>query len=80
MLNDYARRTQLLKEKDKNLEGNDLREGMMAVISIKMSDVEFVGQTKDQLGSASARSAVDFIVSEKMARFLEENPRWRRAC
>ncbi|NQX49861.1 DNA topoisomerase IV subunit B [Paenibacillus tritici] len=74
VLNDYARRTQLLKEKDKNLEGNDLREGMMAVISIKMSDVEFVGQTKDQLGSASARSAVDFIVSEKMARFLEENP------
>ncbi|ETT57961.1 MULTISPECIES: DNA topoisomerase IV subunit B [Paenibacillus] len=74
VLNDYARRTQLLKEKDKNLEGNDLREGMMAVISIKMSDVEFVGQTKDQLGSASARSAVDFIVSERMARFLEENP------
>ncbi|GGF89043.1 DNA topoisomerase 4 subunit B [Paenibacillus albidus] len=74
VLNEYARRTQLLKEKDKNLEGNDLREGMMAVISIKMSDVEFVGQTKDQLGSASARSAVDYIVSENMARFLEENP------
>lgn len=74
VLNDYARRTQLLKEKDKNLEGNDLREGMMAVISVKMSDVEFVGQTKDQLGSASARSAVDYIVSENMARFLEENP------
>lgn len=74
VLNEYARRTQLLKEKDKNLEGNDLREGMMAVISVKMSDVEFVGQTKDQLGSASARSAVDFIVSERMARFLEENP------
>ncbi|AIQ19294.1 MULTISPECIES: DNA topoisomerase IV subunit B [Paenibacillus] len=74
VLNDYARRTQLLKEKDKNLEGNDLREGMMAVISVKMSEVEFVGQTKDQLGSASARSAVDFIVSENMARFLEENP------
>lgn len=49
-------------------------EGMMAVISVKMSEVEFVGQTKDQLGSASARSAVDFIVSENMARFLEENP------
>jgi topoisomerase-4 subunit B len=74
VLNDYARRTQLLKEKDKNLEGNDLREGMMAVISVKMSEVEFVGQTKDQLGSASARSAVDYIVSENMARFLEENP------
>ncbi|WP_150273699.1 DNA topoisomerase IV subunit B [Paenibacillus tepidiphilus] len=74
VLNEYARRTQLLKEKDKNLEGNDLREGMMAVISVKMADVEFVGQTKDQLGSASARSAVDTIVSEHMATFLEENP------
>ncbi|WP_410514895.1 DNA topoisomerase IV subunit B [Paenibacillus sp. BR2-3] len=74
VMNEYARRTQLLKEKDKNLEGNDLREGMMAVISVKMSEVEFVGQTKDQLGSASARSAVDYIVSENMARFLEENP------
>ncbi|WP_379129412.1 DNA topoisomerase IV subunit B [Paenibacillus sp. sgz500958] len=74
VMNDYARRTQLLKEKDKNLEGNDLREGMMAVISVKMSEVEFVGQTKDQLGSSSARSAVDYIVAEHMARFLEENP------
>ncbi|QWU14562.1 topoisomerase-4 subunit B [Paenibacillus sophorae] len=74
VMNDYARRTGLLKEKDKNLDGSDLREGMMAVISIKMSEVEFVGQTKDQLGSASARSAVDFIVSENMQRFLEENP------
>ena len=67
-------RMAMLKEKDKNLEGNDLREGMMAVINIKMGEVEFVGQTKDQLGSASARSAVDAIVSEKMAVFLEENP------
>ncbi|WP_151734545.1 DNA topoisomerase IV subunit B [Paenibacillus tengchongensis] len=74
ILNEYARRTQLLKEKDKNLDGNDLREGMMAVISVKMADVEFVGQTKDQLGSASARSAVDTVVSENMATFLEENP------
>ncbi|MHA0855342.1 DNA topoisomerase IV subunit B [Paenibacillus sp. CMAA1364] len=74
VLNDYARKSNLLKEKDKNLEGSDLREGMMAVISIKMSDVEFVGQTKDQLGSASARSMVDAIVSEKMQIFLEENP------
>ncbi|AKG35341.1 DNA topoisomerase IV subunit B [Paenibacillus durus] len=74
VMNDYARRTGLLKEKDKNLDGSDLREGMMAVISIKMSEVEFVGQTKDQLGSASARSTVDFIVSENMQRFLEENP------
>ncbi|MBA9085259.1 topoisomerase-4 subunit B [Fontibacillus solani] len=74
VMNDYARKNGILKEKDKNLEGNDLREGMMAVISVKMSEVEFVGQTKDQLGSASARSAVDTVVSEKMALFLEENP------
>ncbi|MBY9081720.1 DNA topoisomerase IV subunit B [Paenibacillus sp. HN-1] len=74
VMNDYARRTGLLKEKDKNLDGGDLREGMMAVISIKMSEVEFVGQTKDQLGSASARGAVDFVVSENMQTFLEENP------
>ncbi|UNK20612.1 DNA topoisomerase IV subunit B [Paenibacillus sp. N3/727] len=74
VMNDYARKNNLLKEKDKNLEGNDLREGMMAVISVKMSEVEFVGQTKDQLGSASARSTVDSIVTEKMQIFLEENP------
>lgn len=74
VMNEYARKAALLKEKDKNLEGNDLREGMMVVINIKMSDVEFVGQTKDQLGSASARSAVDAIVTEKMQVFLEENP------
>ena len=73
-MNDYARKNNLLKEKDKNLEGNDLREGMMTVISVKMAEVEFVGQTKDQLGSASARSAVDSIVTEKMQIFLEENP------
>ncbi|RIX53561.1 DNA topoisomerase IV subunit B [Paenibacillus nanensis] len=74
VMNDYARKTAILKEKDKNLEGNDLREGMMAVINIKMAEVEFVGQTKDQLGSASARSAVDAVVAERMQVFLEENP------
>ncbi|PYE51258.1 DNA topoisomerase IV subunit B [Paenibacillus barcinonensis] len=74
VMNDYARRTSMIKEKDKNLEGNDLREGMMAVISVKMSEVEFVGQTKDQLGSATARSAVDSVVSDNIQRFLEENP------
>lgn len=72
VMNDYARKTVMLKEKDKNLEGNDLREGMMAVISVKMAEVEFVGQTKDQLGSASARSTVDAIVSEQMQRFWKK--------
>ncbi|WP_270171456.1 DNA topoisomerase IV subunit B [Paenibacillus sp. SYP-B4298] len=79
VMNEYARKTALLKEKEKNLDGNDLREGMMSVINIKMAEVEFVGQTKDQLGSASARSAVDAIVSEKMQVFLEENPQVAQA-
>ncbi|SEB62016.1 DNA topoisomerase IV subunit B [Paenibacillus sp. GP183] len=74
VMNEYARKAGLLKEKDKNLDGTDLREGMMAVINIKMGEVEFVGQTKDQLGSASARGAVDAIVTDKMSVFLEENP------
>jgi topoisomerase-4 subunit B len=74
VMNEYARKAGLLKEKEKNLDGTDLREGMMAVINIKMGEVEFVGQTKDQLGSASARSAVDAVVSLKMEVFLEENP------
>lgn len=74
VLNEYARKVGVLKEKDKNLDGSDLREGMMAVISVKMGEVEFVGQTKDQLGSASARGAVDSVVSENMSVFLEENP------
>jgi topoisomerase-4 subunit B len=74
VMNEYARKAGMLKEKEKNLDGTDLREGMMAVINIKMGEVEFVGQTKDQLGSASARSAVDAVVSVKMEVFLEENP------
>lgn len=74
VMNDYARKMAILKEKDKNLEGADLREGMMSVINIKMGEVEFVGQTKDQLGSASARGAVDSVVAEKLGVFLEENP------
>ncbi len=74
ILNEYARKAGILKEKDKNLEGGDLREGLMCVINIKMSEVEFVGQTKDKLGSDSARAAVDAVVTDKMAIYLEENP------
>lgn len=74
VMNEYARKHTLLKEKDKNLEGSDLREGMIAVINVKMSEVEFVGQTKDQLGSMAARGAVDSVVAEQMSVFLEENP------
>ncbi|MDP5273902.1 DNA topoisomerase IV subunit B [Chengkuizengella axinellae] len=75
IMNEYARKSALLKEKDKNLEGSDLREGLMVVINIKMGEVEFVGQTKDQLGSSSARSATDAVVAENIAVFLEENPK-----
>lgn len=74
VMNEYARKAGLLKEKEKNLDGADLREGMMVVINIKMGEVEFVGQTKDQLGSAAARSVVDSVVSDKISVFLEENP------
>jgi topoisomerase-4 subunit B len=74
IMNEYARKTGVLKEKDKNLEGTELREGMMTVINVKMGDVEFVGQTKDQLGSAIARTIVDACVVEKMSVYLEENP------
>jgi len=74
VMNEYARKCGILKEKDRNLEGSDLREGLMAVISVKMAEVEFVGQTKDQLGSMAARSVVDAVVSEQLSAYLEENP------
>ena len=81
VMNEYARKAGMLKEKDKNLEGNDLREGMMAVINIKMGDVEFVGQTKDQLGSASARSAVDAMcIGENDGIFWKRIRRSRKCC
>lgn len=64
----------MLKKNDKNLTGNDYREGLMAVLSIRMDDPQFESQTKDKLGSEEARSAVEAFVSEKMSFFLEENP------
>lgn len=74
-LNDYARKTGLLKEKDKNLEGSDYREGLSAVLSILVPEqhLQFEGQTKDKLGSPLARPIVDGIVSEKLTFFLMEN-------
>ncbi len=76
VINDYARKTQLLKEKDSNLEGSDIREGFTAVISVKISEdkLQFEGQTKSKLGTAEARSAVDAVVSEQLAYYLDENP------
>ncbi|PJY98500.1 DNA topoisomerase IV subunit B [Bacillus vallismortis] len=73
--NEYARKVALLKEKDKNLEGTDIREGLSAIISVRIPEelLQFEGQTKGKLGTSEARSAVDAIVSEKLAYFLEEN-------
>ncbi|WP_277678230.1 DNA topoisomerase IV subunit B [Gracilibacillus dipsosauri] len=75
IFNEYARKINLLKEKDKNLEGNDIREGFTAVISIKIPEekLQFEGQTKGKLGTAEARSVVDTIVAEHLLYFLEEN-------
>ena len=74
--NEYARKVNLLKEKDKNLDGADIREGFSAVISIRVPEdlLQFEGQTKGKLGTSEARSAVDSVVSENLAYFLEENP------
>ncbi|NQN54207.1 DNA topoisomerase IV subunit B [Streptococcus suis] len=74
-MNDYARKTNLLKEKEKNLEGSDYREGLSAVLSILVPEehLQFEGQTKDKLGSPMARPVVDGIVSEKLTFFLLEN-------
>ncbi|PRS30505.1 DNA topoisomerase IV subunit B [Bacillus pumilus] len=73
--NEYARKVALLKEKDKNLEGTDIREGLSAIISVRIPEelLQFEGQTKGKLGTSEARSAVDAVISEKLAYFLEEN-------
>jgi DNA gyrase subunit B len=73
-LNDYARRKELLKEKDENLEGDDVREGLAAVISVKLQDPQFEGQTKTKLGNPWVRSLVEQTVNARLAEFLEENP------
>ena len=73
-LNDYARKNKFLKDNEPNLAGEDVREGITAVISIKISDPQFEGQTKQKLGNSEARGAVDSILSEHLSYFLEENP------
>ncbi len=72
--NDYARANKLLKESEANLSGEDIREGMTAIVSIKIEDPQFEGQTKQKLGNSEARGAVDGIVSEQLTYFLEQNP------
>ena len=73
-LNDYARKNGILKDNDKNLTGDDVREGLTAIISVKLTDAQFEGQTKAKLGNTEIRSLVDGIVYEKLSYFLEENP------
>lgn len=72
--NDYARENKLLKDNEVNLSGEDIREGLTTIISIKIKDPQFVSQTKEKLGNSEARSAVDSIVSEQLTYFLEQNP------
>ena len=72
--NDYARANKLLKESEPNLSGEDIREGMTAIISVKIEDPQFEGQTKQKLGNSEARGAVNAIVSEQLKIFLEQNP------
>ena len=72
--NDYARSNKLLKESETNLAGEDIREGLTVIVSIKISEPQFEGQTKQKLGNSEARGAVENIVSEQLTYFLEQNP------
>ena len=74
VMNDYGRRFGHLKESDKNLSGDDIREGLTAVVSVKISEPQFEGQTKTKVGNSEVRSAVDSISGEGISTFLEENP------
>ena len=74
VFNDYARKNKILKEKEDNLSGEDLREGLAAIISVKIEDPQFEGQTKQKLGNSEARAAVESVVSEQLTYFLEQNP------
>ncbi|MBP5154433.1 MAG: DNA topoisomerase (ATP-hydrolyzing) subunit B [Lachnospiraceae bacterium] len=77
--NDYARKQKILKDSADNLTGDDIREGMTAIISVKIEDPQFEGQTKQKLGNSEARTAVESIVGEKLVYFLEQNPRVAKA-
>ena len=72
--NDYARKNRLLKDSEPSLNGDDIREGLTAIISIKIAEPQFEGQTKQKLGNSEARGAVDNVVSEQLMIFLEQNP------
>ena len=72
--NEYARSNKLLKDSDENLSGEDIREGLVAIISVKIEDPQFEGQTKQKLGNSEAQTAVNSVVSEQLTYFLEQNP------
>ena len=72
--NDYARKNKLLKDNEPNLSGDDIREGLTAIVSVKIEEPQFEGQTKQKLGNSEARGAVDFVVSKQLEIFLEQNP------
>ncbi|MBQ0060007.1 MAG: DNA topoisomerase (ATP-hydrolyzing) subunit B [Lachnospiraceae bacterium] len=76
--NDYARKNKILKDNDQNLSGEDIREGLTAIISVKIGEPQFEGQTKQKLGNAEARTAVNNILSEQLEIFLEQNPQIAR--
>ena len=79
VMNDYARKFNLIKEGEKNLSGEDVREGLTAVISVKLKDAQFESQTKAKLGNTEMRTLVDKLVSEKLEQYLEENPATAKA-
>lgn len=79
VMNNYARKFKILKDSDKNLTGEDVREGLTAIISVKLKESQFEGQTKARLGNIEIRGLVDKMVSEKLAVFLEENPATAKA-
>lgn len=74
VINEYARRNNLLKENDSNLTGDDVREGLTVIVSVKIADPQFEGQTKTKLGNSEARSATEQIFTDKFSSFLDENP------
>ena len=72
--NDYARKNKILKDNEANLSGEDIREGLVAIVSVKLPEPQFEGQTKQKLGNSEARGAVDSVVSEQITYYLEQNP------
>lgn len=74
-INEYGRKYNIIKEKEENLSGDDVREGITAVLSVKLSQPQFEGQTKAKLGNSETRSVVDSVISESLESFLEENPK-----